>query len=354
MKSFRSISAAGMLVFLLSACGAAEESNEDPAGEEAAPETEEEQKTEPLVVATNIFAIEDFITKIGGEHVEVKNMVPVGADAHTYEPTIKEITDLVDTDAFIYTDGSMEGLNETVIPLLEKEKVQTVDVAEEIERVEYQEFEENNEEDHSHTHSHEHSHEEDEESHSHEHSHDGEEGETTHTHSGENPHVWIDPEKSTQIADNIEKKLSELQPENSEQFENRNEKLQAELSELDQAFAEQLTELERGSIFVAHPGYTYWAESYGFEEVSITQTVSSSEPSQKRMQRLIEKAEQDGIEHVAFEKSYNIGVAETFAEEINAEAVYLNNLESLHEEDEGEDYFSLMEENLESLELLLK
>ena len=49
-------------------------------------------------------------------------------------------------------------------------------------------------------------------------------------------------------------------------------------------------------------------------------------------------------------------MAEIIQKEINAEPLYLHNLESLTEEDRqnGEDYFSLMKKNLEALDKVLK
>ncbi|MFB4166058.1 metal ABC transporter solute-binding protein, Zn/Mn family [Alteribacillus sp. JSM 102045] len=329
--------------FILSACG-----KENPAGSEAEPSpAASDDENQPLTLATNIFAIEDFIEHIGGEQVEVNNIVPPGTDAHTYEPTIKEITDMVETDRFLYTTGSMEGLNDTILPLLINEDVTTVDVAEDIEKVEYQHHEWETENTHSHSHTH------GNETHTHEHSHEEEDTSEAHIHGPENPHVWIDPIKAIEIAHNIKDVLIEVDPDHSPVFKENTEQLEKKLRELDMEFKEAAKETDKHSVFVAHPGYTYWAERYDFDEISITETVSSNEPSQKRMQTLIEKAEKENIQYVAFEKSFAIGTAKNFAEEIGAQAVYFNNLESLHEESQDASYFSLMRENIDSLEKLL-
>src|SRR5699024_11397532 len=46
--------------------------------------------------------LEYIASEIGGEHVHVETIYPPGVDAHTYEPTSKEITSLAKADAFIY------------------------------------------------------------------------------------------------------------------------------------------------------------------------------------------------------------------------------------------------------------
>ncbi|SDI14800.1 metal ABC transporter solute-binding protein, Zn/Mn family [Alteribacillus bidgolensis] len=241
----------------------------------------------------------------------------------------------------------MEGLNDTILPLLKNEDVTTVDVAEDIEKVEYQQYEWETAASHSHSHTH------GDKTYTHEHSHHEDETSEAHTHSPKNPHVWIDPVKAEEIAHHIKDVLIELDPEHKSDFEENTEQLEKDLQELDKEFEEALKDTNKHSVFVAHPGYTYWAERYDFDEIPITETVSSNEPSQKRMQILIEKAKTENIQYVAFEKSFNIGTAEAFAEEIGAKPVYLNNLESLHETSEKVDYFSLMRENIDSLDKLL-
>ncbi|WP_158234775.1 metal ABC transporter solute-binding protein, Zn/Mn family, partial [Pseudomonas sp. 2995-1] len=70
------------------------------------------EEIETLKVYTTLFPLEDFTNKIGGEHVEVYNIVLVGADAHTFEPTANQIIDIASGDLFIYNGVGFEGFAE--------------------------------------------------------------------------------------------------------------------------------------------------------------------------------------------------------------------------------------------------
>ncbi|WP_252311947.1 metal ABC transporter solute-binding protein, Zn/Mn family [Sinobaca sp. H24] len=59
-------------------------------------ETENEgasDEDQPLQVYTTLFAWESLASEIGGEYVEVENIVPPGSDAHSYEPTLRADND---------------------------------------------------------------------------------------------------------------------------------------------------------------------------------------------------------------------------------------------------------------------
>ena len=63
---------------------------------------------ETLLVYTSIYALADFTEKIGGEFVEVESIYPPNADAHTYEPTSKDMVNIAESDIFIYSGVGME------------------------------------------------------------------------------------------------------------------------------------------------------------------------------------------------------------------------------------------------------
>src|SRR5690606_3062696 len=71
-------------------------------------QTENKNNETKLTVYTTIFPIEDFTKKIGGNHVEVKSVYPAGADAHSFEPTMRTMMDIADADLFIFNGAGLE------------------------------------------------------------------------------------------------------------------------------------------------------------------------------------------------------------------------------------------------------
>jgi zinc transport system substrate-binding protein len=335
--------------------------------------------TDKLTVYTTIYPLQDFTNKIGGDLVDVKSIYPPNVDAHSFEPSSKDMINLAKSDLFIYTGAGIEGFTEKATEALENEKVVVVRAVEGIQLLEMND-------EHSHSGGSKSNHEmhEDEADHSEEKHHEDEadysdnehlEAETSNSnedneqnesaHSGENeehadhgnydPHVWLDPSLSIQIASNIKNSLIGLMPENKSEFENNYNLLEKELTALDNEFKQVIDNSKTKYLLVAHDAYGYWANRYGIKQIAINGLSPSQEPSQRELTDIIKESKEHQIKYIAFEQNVSPRIAEIIQEEIGAEALTLNNLESITEEDvkNNEDYFSLMRKNLEILKKAL-
>ncbi|MGG0718502.1 zinc ABC transporter substrate-binding protein [Robertmurraya massiliosenegalensis] len=317
-----------------------------------------------LKVYTTLYPLEDFVKKIGSDYVEVENIIPPGADAHSYEPTTKNMTSIASGDAFIYNGLNMEPSADKIAIALEKENVKLIEATYRIDAI-------NHEDEHEHEHSdEEHAHEDDAEVHEHEdegHTHDDEEHEHTdeehaledghdHDHGGLNPHVWLDPSRAITLAENIKNALVELNPDAKEEFEKNYKALTEELTNLDEEFLRLVESKENPEILVSHAAYGYWEERYGIKQIAVSGLSPSNEPSQRELKNIADIAKEKQIKYILFEQNVTSKIAEIVKNEIDAEPLYLYTMESVSEEERnsGEDYFSLMRKNLSTLEKALK
>lgn len=358
----KSIIFAIMLVLstFLAACGAKEEEQPNTAVE---PEVEEK---EVLQVYTTIFPLMDFAKKIGGELVEVKSIVPVGADAHTFEPSPKTMVDVSNAHLYIYNGAGIEGFADAAAEVLKTGNVKILMASEGIDLIAF----DHDHDDHGHDHD-DHGHDRDDHGHDHDdhgHDHDdhgddhdehGDEGDDHHghEHQGEgDPHVWLDPIRSIQVAENIKNALVELLPEASEHFESNFLTLKGQFEALDLRFKEMVQEVSNNTIVVSHAGYGYWTERYGIHQVGISGISPTNEPSIRQIKSVIEFVEHHNIGYIMFEQNIPTSIAETVRSQVGAEALWLHNLEALVQEDvnNNEDYFSLMERNIETLRTALQ
>lgn len=320
--------------------------------------------SDTLKIYTTLYPLEDFTKKIGGDLVEVENVIPPGADAHTFEPSTKDMVNIAEADGFIYSGVGFESFAEKAQESLKDEDVTFISAGEGIElldQTEHAHDEAADEEEHAHDEA-EHSHGEvaNEEEHAHdetEHSHDEAttEEEHVHDHGDTDPHVWIDPILSIQLAENIKNALTELHPDGKETFENNFEALKTQLNELNQSFSEVVNNASKKEILVSHAAYGYWESRYGIEQISVLGLSPTQEPSQKELQTIIETAKEHDIKYIIFETNVSSNVTDIVQSEIGAEALTLNNLETLTDEDitNKEDYFSIMKKNIETLEKAL-
>ncbi|QQK80894.1 zinc ABC transporter substrate-binding protein [Salicibibacter cibi] len=278
--------------------------------------SDNEREGDPLEIHTTVFALEDFASKIGGSEVEAESIYPPNADAHSFEPTANELIELAESDAFIYSGVGMEGFVETAEEMLADEDVDMVPAGEGIELIDND--------------------------------HDAEHGDG-------DPHIFLDPSRSIDVAENIKNTLIELRPEQEAYFTENYETLRDDLEALDQTLESTFAEAEHDQIIVSHAAYGYWEDRYGLEQLSVLGLSSNEEPSQAELAEIVEIADEDDIGYVVFENNVSSTVTEVIQEEIGAESLILRNLESVSEEDmaNGEDYFSMMEKNIETLETAL-
>nr|WP_261133976.1 ZinT/AdcA family metal-binding protein [Bacillus sp. Marseille-Q3570] len=301
------------IIFTLAACGGESTSSS-------------EKGKEKLKVYTTVYPLQYFAEQIAGDEASVESILPPGSDPHTYEPTTKKMRELADSDAFIYNGAGLESYAEKISESIQSEDVEILEALKGIDL-----------EEHVHNHEGEESSEEDE--------HAG------HDHGDQDPHVWLDPVLSIQLAEQVRNLFVELKPEQEEVFNKNFEELKGKLEKLDQEFHTELESLPGNKIIVSHAAYGYWEKTYGIEQIAVSGLSPTNEPTQKEIKKIIDTAEKHGLKHVFFEQNVTPKVAELVRKKIDAEPLRIHNLSVLTEEDikNDEDYFTLMQHNLDEL-----
>src|SRR5690625_6358974 len=70
-----------------------------------------------LRVVTTFTLLEDIVREIGGENVEVYNLVPIGTDPHEYDPLPNDIKAATDADVIFYKDRKSTRLNSSHVAI---------------------------------------------------------------------------------------------------------------------------------------------------------------------------------------------------------------------------------------------
>lgn len=296
----------------LAGCGGTEADNGDSSSDKQ------------LKVYTTVYPLQFFTKEIGGKAVSVETIYPPGADEHTFEPSQKDMIKLAQSDLFIYVGLGLEGFVEKTKDTLENEKVTLVAAGDSIhmdEKADNHAKEENH----------------------------------GHTHGDIDPHVWLDPIYAKELAESIRNALVEKDPENEKIYEQNYEVLIQKLDELDSNFSEMAKQAEHKEFIVSHAAYGYWEKRYGLKQISISGLSTASEPTQKDLESIVKTAKETGSNYIFFEQNVSSKLTEIVQEEIGAEALTLHNLSVLTERDikNNRDYFSIMNDNLESLKKAL-
>jgi len=338
----------GSMIAMLAAIGALMTG----CGQKTTGAIQQEGNEELLQVYTSFYPLYDFAKKVGGDKVNVVNLVPTGVEPHDYEPSARNVASLEEADVFVYNGAGLETWVDKVLATLETEDLLVVEATQNIDLLT------------GHVHSHEeadHDHEEahDEADHNHEEAHEeaDHDHEAHHDHEGgTDPHVWTSIRNAKVEMENIKNAFVEADPENKAYYEANYERYAKEFDALDQQFTVTLSQFENRDIIVAHEAFAYLCQDYELNQVGIEGINADSEPNPERMAEIIEFAKTKEIKVIFFEELVSPKVAEAIAKEIGAQTMVLNPIEGLTEEqlDAGEDYLSVMAQNLEALKVALQ
>lgn len=351
------------VAMLGAACG--DETATDSPADTSADQTETtEQPAEPapaIVATTSIWA--DVTSQVACGEAEVSTLIPVGTDAHSYEPSVQD-ADLLSSADLIVANGLM--LEEGAVDMIETAEtdgVAVLELAESLDPIEGGGHSHSEEKDGEHSHSEdEHSHSEDEHSHSDEEGHDHSEEKTTekateeegHSHSGGmDPHVWMDPERVAKAVPLIAEQLRGLDglPIDEARLDECAADYAAELMALSTELAAEFESLpaERRKLVTNHEALAYLADRFGFEIVGaiVPSTSSLGESNVRDLEELAEKMEAEGVDRIYGEVTGSDEVSAALAERLGSPVQIIELFtESLGDEGSGaETYVGMMRTN---------
>jgi len=295
-----------------------------------ASDSSDEDKLEVIVT---IFPPYDFVRQIAGDNVKITQLIPLGSESHTYEPTAAELLKIQKCDLFIYTGGESDVWVEKILSSLETNNVELLTLMSccrtlEEETVEGTQGDENN-----HEHEHEHEHELD-------------------------AHVWTSPKRAIEIVEKIADTLIKLDAQNTAVYEENKTSYLAKLRELDEAYAQAVSEASGDTVIIADRfPFRYLAHDYNIKYFAAFKGCSSdaSDPSAATVKFLIDKVNEKNIPTVFYIEFSNQRMADTVMESTSAQKARLHSCHNLtaQEFDRGETYLSLMTANLENLKTAL-
>lgn len=267
-----------------------------------------------LSVVAAFYPLQFVAEKVGGDAVEVTNLVPPGVESHDLELEPQQVGELSDADMVLYLGGFQPAVDEAVD---QNAKDAAFDAAE-VEPLE-----------------------------------DGyvplEEGELHEDEKGKDPHVWLDPVRFSAIATAAAEKLGEVDADNAEDYAQRADELGDELTKLDEEYRTGLANCTQKTIVVSHNSFGYLAKRYGLEQVPITGLTPEEEPSAARLAEVAKFAKDRQVTTIFFETLVSPKIAETLASDVGAKAAVLDPIEGLEADAQDGDYLSVMRENLSTL-----
>lgn len=184
-----------------------------------------------LKVETASFPAWYLVKRIGGELVQLDNVLPVGEDPPFWQPPAEVVTKLQQADLVVLNGANFEAFaGQVALPAS-----RVVDSAHDLKLITIK----------GKTHSH------------------GKSG--PHSHAGTDPHTWGDPEQFVVQATAVANALAHRDKANAEAYRANADKLKGELTQFANLYAGSLKPLAGVPLSSSHPAFNYLARRYGLQ-----------------------------------------------------------------------------------------
>ena len=263
-----------------------------------------------LLVVTTLYPLEYFAKRVGGDLVDVVNLVGPGVEAHDFEPSTGDMRLMSKADLVIYNGLGFEPWMDRAISSLNDPDLAVVELGLALaERSE-----------------------------------------------ASDPHFWLDPLLAREQVSAIGEALSAAAPSHATEFRRNAEAAVADLDVLHDEFMVGLNGCELSTFVTSHAAFGHLAARYSLDQVSVSGLTPEAEPSPAKLAQLTRDIRSTGVKYVMTETMSTRGLPETIAAEIEVEVLTLHPLESLtpNQSSEGETYLDIMRENLTSLRTALE
>jgi zinc transport system substrate-binding protein len=236
--------------------------------------------------------------QIGGQYVTVDTLVQPGQDPHTFEPTPQQVLALSRAAVFFKVGMAFE--NTVVAKAAEgNPRLAVVDTAEGVTKRAIDD-EVGNAGGHA--------------------DHAGHEP----IHGEPDPHVWLSPPLLKILAANIAAGLRRADAAHAEAYRQNLAQLIVRIDALHERLGRMLASYRGRSFIVFHPGFGYFADTYGLREEAVER--GGHEPTPKQLRALIQRAKTQGIKTVFVQPEFDRRAVDVFAQAIGGKAVPMNGL----------------------------
>jgi len=276
------------------------------------------------VVSVSTFPLYEAARMVAGETMDVYPIVPLGTDAHLFNPNPQTVAKISSSAFFVYNGAGFENWSEKMAHAIGDQTV-IIDMSRNVQLIRSSDMEEEHDM----------------------HGHDD------HMHEGAfDPHFWLDIDNMIRMVKVFEKTFSEKFPENATLYHNNAENYIQELSQLKQEFQSKLENCKIRTLVSNHDAFGYLAHTNGFKNISVIGLSSDEQPSAKNIADIIELVKTEKINTVFFEEFIDDHVAHTIAKEASASVSSLHPLENISEAElqSHQTYLSIMRDNLAKLE----
>lgn len=265
--------------------------------------TESEPGSDKVPVVVSINPLADMVGRVGGERVEVTQLVPPGASPHTYEPRPSQVVRLAHARLLVLVGLGLEFWAEDLVDAVDNPHLVIADTSTAVEPID------------------------------------------------SNHHIWLDPLNAIAQVESIRDALHAIDPEGGAHYQENAARFIRELRALDQEIEKEIGDWSQHSFVAFHPAWAYFAKRYGLKQAAVIEETPGHEPSTHEMAHVIEKVGEIGARAIFAEPQLPPEVAEAIAEESGARVLVLDPIGGTKAPD---DYLGLIRYNVQTMAKAMK
>lgn len=288
--------------------------------------TENNQHSDKLNITATIFPPYDFAREIAASKANVNMLLSPGTESHTYEPSPKDIIKIQKSDIFIYIGGESEEWVTDILKTIDTSKMTVLRLMDYISPLEEDDLGSKEKDD----------------------SHETEYDE----------HIWTSPKNAIIMTEKIADAICKIDNKNEKEYRENEKSYTAKLNELDQDFSKTVKNGKRNIVvFGDRFPFAYLTKEYGLKYYAAFPGCSSeSEPNAAAMAQLIDITNEKKIPVVFYVEMSNQKVADAICQSSGAKKLLFHSCHTLtkDENDKGENYISIMQNNCKNLKEALK
>lgn len=237
-------------------------------------------KAEKLDVVASFSVLGDMVREVGGDRIEVKVLVGPDGDAHTFEPSPSDARALAKADLVVMNGLDLEKWMEKLVAA-SGYKGELVVASKGVKPRRMME--------------------------------DGE--------NVTDPHAWQDLSNGMLYVKNIEAALAAKDPADAALFHANAQKLEAELTKLDQWTRSEIASVpaEKRKVITTHDAFGYFGAAYGVTFMAPEGLSTDAEPSAGSLAALIDQIKREKIKALFIENMSDPRLIETISRETGAE-----------------------------------
>jgi ABC-type Zn uptake system ZnuABC Zn-binding protein ZnuA len=242
-----------------------------------------------LQVVSSIAPIADLVRNVGGNRIDLVQLVPDGIDSHTFEPRPSDLRAISQADLFVLNGLELEAPTLRMINANAKPGAQVLLLADNTITRDQWIFDFSFPESRGHP----------------------------------NPHLWLNVAHARRYAELIRDQLAQIDPANADYYQANAGQLLARLDQLDQAIfaATQTVPPQNRRLLTYHDSWAYFAPRYGFEVIGAIQPADFAEPRPRDVAAIIDQVRRSGLPAIFGSEVFSSRVLEAIGQQTGARYV---------------------------------